>query len=104
MFSTDGYKSKMEQAVQHFREDLKKIRTGRAHPAMLESVMVEAYGTRVPLNQAANVTAPEPQMLQITPFDPSQVQAIAAAIRNDQSLGFNPTDDGRIVRVPVPPL
>lgn len=104
MFSTDGYKSKMEQAVQHFRSDLKKIRTGRAHPAMLESVMVEAYGTRLPLNQAANVTAPEAQMLQITPFDPSQLQAIAAAIRNDQSLGFNPTDDGRIVRVPVPPL
>lgn len=104
MFSTDGYKTKMEQAVQHFREDLKKIRTGRAHPAMLESVMVEAYGTRMPLNQTANVTAPEPQMLQVTPFDPSQLQSIAAAIRNDQSLGFNPTDDGRIVRVPVPPL
>ena len=104
MFNTGPYKSKMEQAVQHFREDLKKIRTGRAHPAMLESVMVEAYGTRMPLNQTANITAPEPQMLQVTPFDPSQLQTIAAAIRNDQSLGFNPTDDGRIVRVPVPPL
>jgi ribosome recycling factor len=104
MFSTDGYKSKMDQAVQHFHEDLKKIRTGRAHPAMLESVMVEAYGTRMPLNQTANITAPEPQMLQVTPFDPSQMQAIAAAIRNDQSLGFNPSDDGRVVRVPVPPL
>ena len=104
MFPIDGYKAKMDQAVQHFKEDLKKIRTGRAHPAMLESVMVEAYGTRLPLNQAANVTAPEAQMLQVTPFDPSQVQAIAAAIRGDQSLGFNPTDDGRVVRVPVPPL
>lgn len=104
MFSTDGYKTKMDQAVQHFREDLKKIRTGRAHPAMLESVMVEAYGTKMPLNQTANITAPEPQMLQVTPFDPSQMQAIAAAIRNDQSLGFNPSDDGRVVRVPVPPL
>ena len=104
MFLIDGYKTKMEQAVQHFREDLKKIRTGRAHPAMLESVMVEVYGSRLPLNQTANITAPEAQMLQVTPFDPSQVQAIAAAIRNDQSLGFNPTDDGRIVRVPVPPL
>jgi ribosome recycling factor len=104
MFSTDGYKSKMDQAVQHFREDLKKIRTGRAHPAMLESVMVEAYGTRMPLNQTANITAPEPQMLQVTPFDPSQMQTIAAAIRNDQSLGFNPSDDGRVIRVPVPPL
>lgn len=104
MFSTEGYKSKMDHAVQHFKDDLKKIRTGRAHPAMLESVMVEAYGTKMPLNQTANITAPEPQMLQVTPFDPSQLQTIAAAIRNDQSLGFNPTDDGRIIRVPVPPL
>jgi ribosome recycling factor len=58
----------------------------------------------MPLNQVANITAPEPQLLQITAFDPSNVQAISAAIRADQSLGFNPSDDGRIVRVPVPPL
>jgi ribosome recycling factor len=66
--------------------------------------MVLRYGTLLPLNQAANVTAPEPQMLQITPFDPSSVQPIAAAIRADRSLGFNPSDDGRIIRVPVPAL
>jgi len=58
----------------------------------------------MPLNQTANITAPEAQLLQITPFDPSNIQAIAAAIRNDQSLGFNPSDDGRVVRVPVPAL
>ena len=58
----------------------------------------------MPLNQVANVTAPEAQMLLVTPFDPSNLQNIAAAIRNDQSLGFNPSDDGRVVRVPVPAL
>lgn len=94
----------MNQALAHFEEELKKVRTGRAHPSMLDGIQVEAYGQKMPLNQVANVTAPEPQMLQITPFDPSQVQAISAAIRVDQSLGFNPSDDGRIVRVPVPPL
>ena len=71
---------------------------------MLDGIKVEAYGAEMPLNQVANVTAPEAQLLQITPFDPSNIQQIAAAIRNDQSLGLNPSDDGRVVRVPVPPL
>ena len=104
MFDTKPYETKMNQAIAHFEEELKKVRTGRSHPSMLEGIRVEAYGSLVPLNQVANVTAPEPQLLQVTPFDPSNVQPIAAAIRNDQSLGFNPSDDGRIVRVPVPPL
>lgn len=104
MFDTDTYELKMTGALEHFEDELKKVRTGRAHPSMLEGIKVEAYGTMMPLNQVANITAPEPQMLQVTPFDPSSIQPIAAAIRNDQSLGFNPSDDGRIVRVPVPPL
>ena len=104
MFETSTYKKKMDQALDHFRDDLKKIRTGRAHPDMLSEVMVEAYGSRMPLNQVANSTVPEPQLLQITPFDPTTLQAIVTAIRNDQSFGFNPSDDGRVVRVPVPPL
>lgn len=104
MFSTDPYEEKMSLALIHFEDELKKVRTGRSHPAMLDSVRVEVYGQKMPLNQVANITAPEPQLLQVTPFDPSNVQAIAAAIRADQSLGFNPSDDGRIVRVPVPPL
>ena len=66
--------------------------------------MVEVYGQVMPLNQVANITAPEPQLLQITPFDPSNLQAIATAIRNDQTMGLNPSDDGRVVRVPMPPL
>jgi ribosome recycling factor len=104
MYDTDGYELKMAGALEHFEEELKKIRTGRAHPGMLDSIRVEAYGAEMPLNQVANVTAPEAQLLQITPFDPSTLQKIAAAIRNDQSLGLNPSDDGRVVRVPVPAL
>ncbi|HEX6416014.1 MAG TPA: ribosome recycling factor [Candidatus Saccharimonadales bacterium] len=104
MFNTDSYEEKMSLALMHFEDELKKVRTGRSHPAMLEGVKVEVYGTMMPLNQAANITAPEPQLLQVTPFDPGNVQAVAAAIRADQSLGFNPSDDGRVVRVPVPPL
>ena len=104
MFSTDEYELKMSSALEHLESELSKIRTGRAHPAMLDGIKVEAYGTSMPLNQVANVTAPEAQLLQITPFDPSNIQAIAGAIRNDHSLGFNPSDDGRVVRVPVPAL
>lgn len=104
MFDTTPYDEKFELAVAHFEEELKKVRTGRAHASMLDSIKVEMYGSMMPLNQVANVTAPEPQMLVVSPFDPSGVQAISAAIRNDQGLGFNPSDDGRVVRVPVPAL
>lgn len=104
MFDTAEYELKMTGALEHFEAEMSKVRTGRAHAGMLDSIRVEAYGTVMPLNQVANVTAPEAQLLQITPFDPANIQAIATAIRNDQSLGFNPSDDGRVVRVPVPPL
>jgi ribosome recycling factor len=100
---TDASK-KLTQAVAHFEEELKKLRTGRAHASMLDGVQVEAYGVAMPLNQVASISTPEPQLLQISPFDPSNIAAISAAIRNDQSLGMNPSDDGRVVRVPVPPL
>ena len=104
MFDTKPYESRFETAINHYSEELKKVRTGRAHPGQLEGVKVEVYGSLMPLNQVANITAPEAQLLQITPFDPSNITAISAAIRNDQSLGFNPSDDGRVIRVPVPPL
>jgi ribosome recycling factor len=100
----DQAKSKFSQAAQHFQEELKKIRTGRAHPGMLDGVMVEAYGTQMPLIQVGNVTAPEAQLLQITPFDPNNLQAISTAIRNNESLGLNPMDDGKVVRIQIPPL
>jgi ribosome recycling factor len=97
-------KTKFDAAIEHFNESLKGLRTGRASASMLDGVMVEAYGAPMPLNQVANVTAPEAQLIQITPFDPTNITAIAAAIRNNQQLGLNPSDDGRVVRVPVPPL
>lgn len=95
---------KFKQAVTHFEDELKKVRTGRANAGMLEGVTVEAYGVEMPLNQVASISVPEPQLLQLTPFDPSNIAAISAAIRNNQSLGMNPADDGRVIRVPVPPL
>lgn len=98
------YQNKMRAALSHFQDEIKKVRTGRAHASMLDGVMVTAYGTQMPLNQVANVSAPEAQLLQITPFDPSNLQAIASAIRDNPSLGLNPSDDGRVVRVPIPPL
>ncbi len=97
-------KTKFDAAVAHYGEQLKTLRTGRASASMLDGVMVEAYGQPMPLNQVANVTAPEAQLLQITPFDPSNIQAIASAIRDNPSLGMNPSDDGRVVRVPIPAL
>jgi ribosome recycling factor len=104
MFDTKPYEQRMDQAVAHFEDGLKKLRTGRAHASMLEGVQVDVYGSKMPLAHLANIVAVEAQLLQITPFDPSNLQAIAGAIRDDQSLGFNPSDDGRIVRVPVPML
>lgn len=100
----DNAKTKLTHAQQHFEDELKKLRTGRASAAMLDGVMVEAYGTPMPLNQVANITAPEAQLIQITPFDPNNIQAISNAIRDNQSLGLNPSDDGRVVRVPIPAL
>ena len=104
MFDTKEDRKKMEEVVQRFQEEMKKVRTGRAHPDMLSSIKVEAYGQFMPLNQVANVTAADATLLVITPFDPSTIQAIATAIRADQSLGLNPADDGRVVRVPIPAL
>ena len=104
MFDTDIYKDKMQNALDYFSEELKKVRTGRAHANMLDGIEIEAYGVKMPLNQVANVTAPEAQMLLVTPFDPSNITAIEASIRANEALGFNPSDDGRVVRIPVPPL
>lgn len=104
MFDSKTYSDRFEATVERFGEELKKVRTGRAHPDMLSGIMVMAYGQMTPLNQVASVTAPEPDQIVVTPFDPANLQDIATAIRNDSSLGFNPSDDGRNVRVTVPPL
>jgi ribosome recycling factor len=97
-------KSKLNHAKEHFEQELKKLRTGRAHPSMLDNIKVEVYGQEMPLKAVGNIIAPEAQLLQITPFDPSNLQTITNAIRDDQSLGLSPTDDGRVVRINIPPL
>ncbi len=104
MFDTNDVKAKMTAAVDRFKEEMKKVRTGRAHPDMLAGVKAEVYGQFVPLNQVSNITVSGGTMLQITPYDVANIAKITSAIRADQSLGLNPTDDGRIIRVPVPPL
>ncbi len=98
------FKTKLGSATEHFKAELGKIRTGRAHPSMLDGVMVEVYGQQTLLKAAAGITAPEAQLLQITPFDPNNLKAISDAIRANESLGLNPVDDGRVVRIQVPPL
>ena len=101
----DQVKNKLESAVEsRFNAEIKKLRTGRAHASMLESVNIDVYGQQMPLIHAATVSTPEPQLIQVTPFDPGNLAAIVTAIRDDQSLGMNPMDDGRVIRVPVPPL
>ena len=104
MFDTKDERKSMEAVVERFKETMKKVRTGRAHPDMLSGVKAEAYGQYMPLNQIANITAADATMLVVTPFDPSTIQNIAAAIRNDSTLGLNPADDGRVIRVPIPAL
>lgn len=102
--AVDNFKSKCNSSVSYLEEELKKLRTGRAHPSMLDGLTAEAYGTQMPLIQLATITTPESQLIQVSPFDPGNIEAIATAIRNNQTLGLNPTDDGRVIRVPVPSL
>ena len=104
MFDTKEDRKKMESVVERFDSEMKKVRTGRAHPDMLAGIKVEAYGQFMPLNQVANITASDATLLVVTPFDPTNIKSISEAIRNDQSLGLNPADDGRIIRVPIPSL
>jgi len=96
-------KQKMESALEHLHNELKKVRTGRANPAMLDSVMVSAYGQPMPLKHVANVVAADAQLLVVTPFDPNNLGPISSAV-SESSLELNPSDDGHVVRVPVPPL
>ena len=104
MFDTSKVKQKMGEVVERFKGEMAKVRTGRAHPDMLAGVKVEVYGQYMPLNQAANVTVADGTLITVMPFDPANLAKIADAIRMDQTLGLNPADDGRIIRVPIPAL
>ncbi|HEX8494671.1 MAG TPA: ribosome recycling factor [Pyrinomonadaceae bacterium] len=94
---------RMEAAIDDVRRKLATVRTGRAAVSLLDSVMVEYYGTPTPLNQMASVHVPEPQMLTVQPWDQTQLGAIEKAIRA-ADLGLNPSNDGKLVRIPIPPL
>ncbi|HVS16009.1 MAG TPA: ribosome recycling factor [Thermoanaerobaculia bacterium] len=94
---------KMKHAVDHFHSELKSLRTGRATTAILDGVMVEYYGTPTPLNQLANVAVADVSLLTAQPYDSSQIAAIERAI-HASGLGLNPSNDGKLVRIPIPPL
>lgn len=99
----DDTKTRMEKVIDSTKKELATIRTGRANPALLDRVEVEAYGSRMPLNQVAMVSAPEPRMLIVQPYDRSTISAIDKAIRI-ADLGLNPTNDGQLIRLAIPTL
>jgi len=96
-------KTRMDKAVEDFRKAMAGVRTGRASVHMLDGINVDYYGSQMPLNQVAQVHAPEPQLITVQPFDASQLGAIEKAIRSGD-MGLNPMNDGKLIRVPVPPL
>jgi ribosome recycling factor len=96
-------KTRMEKAVEDFRKDMATLRTGRANASLLDSVRVDYHGTPMPLNQLGTVNTPDATMIVISPWDPSAVPLIDKAIRTSD-LGLNPTNDGKVVRVPIPSL
>ncbi|MBI2681846.1 MAG: ribosome recycling factor [Acidobacteriales bacterium] len=96
-------KTRMDKAVEDFRHSLASTRTGRASVHMLDGVKVSYYGSEMPLNQIAQIHAADAQLLTITPFDPSAIVEIEKALRSSD-LGFNPQNDGKMIRVPIPPL
>jgi len=102
-FSLDELKTRMQKSVASLKDELGGLRTGRATPSLLEPVMVDAYGSKMPLNQVATVTVPESRMLNVQVWDRSMTQAVEKAIRNS-GLGLNPSAEGSLIRVPLPDL
>ena len=96
-------KKRMDGHIEHVRRELSGVRTGRASVNILDTVHVDAYGSSMPLNQVASLSIPEPTLIVAQPFDPSLMGAVEKAIRS-ANLGLNPANDGKVVRVPIPPL
>jgi ribosome recycling factor len=96
-------KTRMDAGIERVRRDLASVRTGRASLALLDAVHVDAYGARMPLNQVASLSIPEPSLIAAQPFDPSLMNAIEKAIRSSD-LGLNPSNDGKLIRIPIPAL
>src|SRR6266571_4372673 len=95
--------TKMTKSVDHFGAELTTIRTGRANPALIDKIMVPYYGTPTPLNQLAQISAPEPRLLVVQVYDKSQMGVVEKALRTSDQ-GLNPANDGQVIRVPIPPL
>lgn len=102
-FSLDGLKTRMHKSIVALKDELGGLRTGRASPSLLEPVSVDAYGSKMPLNQVATVTVPEPRMLSVQVWDRGLASAVEKAIRNS-GLGLNPAAEGAVIRVPLPEL
>ena len=103
MSSIKEAKAKMDAALEALRREFASVRTGKATPALLDTVRVDAYGSKMPLNQVATVATPEPALIVVQPFDRSLIKAIETGIVQ-AGLGLNPANDGSIIRVPIPPL
>lgn len=96
-------KQAIEKSKDGLRRQLQKLRTGRAHPSMLDTLRVDYYGSSTPIGQMANVNVPEPRLITVKPWDKSQVSAVERALR-ESDLGLNPQVDGELIRIPIPPL
>ena len=103
MSSLQKAKQRMESALESLRREFAGVRTGKASPQLLDTVRVEAYGSKVPLNQVGTVSAPEPRMITVQPWDRSLIKAVERALR-ESDLGLNPSNDGQLIRIPIPPL
>ncbi len=101
--SLNNARERMEKALDALRREFAGVRTGKASPALLDTVRVEAYGSLMPVNQVGQVTAPEPRLLTVQPYDKSLIKAIERALR-ESDLGLNPANDGNLIRIPLPAL
>jgi ribosome recycling factor len=103
MPTVEDAKKRMEEALEAIRREFATVRTGKATPALLDTVRVEAYGSKMPINQVATVSTPEASLIVVQPFDKSLIGDIERAIQT-ADLGLNPANDGNLIRVPIPPL
>jgi ribosome recycling factor len=100
----DSAGPKMDKAIEHFTEELKTLRTGRASVAMLDGVMLEYYGAVQPLKAVASINTPDGRSIAVTPWDKGALGPIEKAIRENQTLGLNPSNDGNVIRISIPPM
>lgn len=103
MASLQKARQRMDGAIEALRREFAGVRTGKASPALLDTIRVEAYGSMLPLNQVGTVSAPEARMLMVQPWDKTLIKATEKALR-ESDLGFNPSNDGAVIRIPIPPL